>query len=200
MCVTEAAGHFCETHDIADAFAMDAPADAPADAPSMFAYTATVAECIDPATPDPTECTTIKGPDQLVVDMLDANTKQPWDAFVRFDLDGAIAGRTIDLVRLELTATTDSLAPSGNSGELFQVQPFTRMELFGTEPMKVSTTPLAGSQGAVTNLQVVTWPVPTMLVAASGSVYLELESTSQDGVNYWNLAGPNPPRLLVSVH
>ena len=197
MCVAEGPGHFCETHAIADAFVADAPPDAPPDAQAVFAYTATIADCIDPMTPNPDQCTSIKGPEQLVVDMLDATTMQPWDAFLRFDLDGALAGKPIAVVRLELTATDDKLASSGNSGVLYQVQSFTRADLFLAEPMKVSATALAPSQGAVVALQVVMWPVPSALVAANGSVFLELENPSQDGVNYWNLAGPDPPRLVV---
>jgi hypothetical protein len=200
MCVSEGGGHFCETHLVIDALPPpDAAPDAAPDAQAVFAYTATVAACIDPAAPNPSLCTSIKGPAQLVVDMLDATTMQPWDAFVRFDLDAAFAGRTIQMVRLELTATDDKLAASGNSGTLYQVDPFALADLSLAEPKKVGTTALAPSQGAVAALQVVMWPVPASLAAPNGSVYLELETTSQDGVNYWNLAGPNPPRLVVYV-
>ncbi len=199
QCVAEGGGHFCETHAIIDALPPDAAIDAPPDAQSAFGYTATVAECIDPMAPNPAMCTSIKGAAQLVVDMLDATTLQPWDAFLRFDLDGAFAGRSVVMVRLELTATDDTNAPSGNSGELYQVMPFTKLDLSLAEPAKVSATALAPNQGAVAKLQLVMWPVPTSLVAPNGSVFLELESTSQDGVNYWNLAGATPPRLVVYV-
>jgi hypothetical protein len=198
-CVSEAAGYYCETHEIVDAVPIDIAPDTPPDARLRFAYTATVAECIDPMLPNPDTCKSIKGPDQLVVDMLDATTNQPWDAFVRFDLDSAFGTGAITKLELVLTATSDSLASSGNSGLVYQVMPFTKMDLYMVEPMKVSATPIAPSQGAITQLQVITWPLPTSLASPGGSVFLELESPSQDGANYWNLAGPNPPQLIVTI-
>jgi hypothetical protein len=186
-CVSEAAGYFCETHEIVDAAILS------------FAYTATVAECIDPTLPNPDKCKQIKGPDQLAVDMFDNATTHPWDAFVRFDLDDAFGTSPIAKLELVMTVTNDVNAASGNSGLVYQVAAFTQPELYSIEPQKISATPIASSQGSVTQLQVVRWKLPTALAAPGGSVFLELETPSQDAANYWNLAGPNPPQLVLTI-
>ena len=199
FCVAENKGYFCDTQVPIDGPPADAPPDAPPDARTMFAYTATVAECVDPAAPNPDTCKMIKGQDQLVVDLLDATTMQPWDVFIRFDLDSAFGMATVQKLTLELTVTDDNLAPSGNSGVVWQVAPFTKMDLYTKEPAKIGMMPISGSQGAITKLEVVHFPLPAMLAAPNGSVYLGMTTPSQDGANYWNLAGPNPPRLLVEI-
>ena len=203
MCVSEAAGHFCETHAIIDAVVLDAPVDAAPDAPpdaqAVFRYTATVAECVDPANPNPDTCRSIKGQDQLVADGSDATTMQPWDAFVRFDLDAAIAGKIIKTVHLELTVTSDSLAPSSSSGAIWQVAMFDKPSLYTAEPAKMGSAAIAPAQSNVVNLQVVTFVLPNALVSPGSSVYLGVFTTSQDGVNYWNLAGANPPVLAITT-
>lgn len=200
-CVSEAAGFFCETHEIIDALLADvAPADvAGPDAQTVFVYTATVAECIDPTSPNPDTCRSIKGNDQLTADGSDATTTHPWDAYVRFDLDAAIAGKAIQNVHFELTVTTASLAGAGSSGDVWQVTMFDKASLYITEPTKVGTLPIAPAQANVTNLQVVSFSIPTSLVAAGGQVYLGIITTSNDGVEYWNLDGATPPRLVVTV-
>jgi hypothetical protein len=179
----------------------DARVDAaPPDAMHSFAYVATVAACIERLFPSPMLCITENGASQLVVDAQDSTTGQPWDAFVRFDLDGAIAGHTVVAVKLELTATDSARAPSDNSGVVWKSSPFTAMDLSMAEPAKVGAAAIAPSQGAVIKLQVVRWPLPTSVVAANAAVYLELESPSVDGVNYWDLTGANPPRLLIDAN
>ena len=65
-------------------------------------------------------------------------------------------------------------------------------------PEALGNAPIAGTQGAVTRLQVVEWPLPTAVVAA-GVVFLRLATPSSDGVNYWNLDGPEPPRLVIDL-
>jgi len=192
-CIGEPTGYFCETHAIADA------SDSSIDAQTRFVYTATVAECVNPKMPDPDRCKQIKGADQLVVDMVDATTGHPWDVFIRFDLDSAFAINAVQAVTLELTVTSDSLASSANSGVVWQVAPFTLMALYTAEPAQLGNTPIAPSQGKVMNLQVVSFPLPTSLVAPAGSVYLGMTTPSTDGANYWNLAGVDPPRLVIDA-
>ena len=199
MCVSEATGYFCETHIIIDALLPDSAPDAPPDAQTVFSYQATVAECVNPAMPNPDTCRSIKGNDQLVADGSDATTMQPWDAFVRFDLDGQIAGKMIKTVHFVLTVTNDSLAPSGTSGAIWQVAMFDKPSLYLAEPAKVGTMPVAPAQSSVAKLQAVTFTIPASLVAANSSLYLGIVNTSQDGVNYWNLDGANPPRLVITV-
>jgi hypothetical protein len=218
-CVAGPAGYTCELAPGApDAEGADAPpgapdgpaaADAPfgtpdalpaADAaPVHVEYVATIAECLDPEIPDPAECRGFNGPAQLVLDNSDSTTNDPWYGYVRFDLDGAIAGRTVTSVVLRLTATNDPKADGPNTGVVWAVDPFDLTSLTGTTPQHVGTTPLAGSQGSVVELEVVDWPLPAGAVVANTPVYLGLETPSGDGVNYWNLAGPDPPRLIVDA-
>jgi len=165
----------------------------------MFAYTATVAECVDPIMPNPDLCKMIKGQDQLVVDMLDATTHDPWDVFIRFDLDAAFGMAPIQKLTLELTVTSDSLASSGDSGVVWQVAPFTKMDLYMLEPANIGMNPISPSRGEITKLEVIDFPLPATLAAPNSSVYLGMTTPSQDGANYWNLAGANPPRLLVEI-
>jgi len=199
MCVSEATGYFCETHLIIDALVPDGAPDAPPDAQTIFTYVATVAECINPALPDPDTCRSIKGNAQLVADGSDASTMQPWYAYVRFDLDGRFAGQSIKTVHLRLTVTDDSLAASASSGAIWQVAMFDKPSLYTTVPAMVGSAAIAPAQSSIQKLEVVTFSIPTDLVAANGSLYLGVISTSTDGVNYWNLDGANPPRLDVII-
>ncbi len=138
MCVNEAGGYFCETHAVSDALlggdgpppndaAGDAARDAPhdsgstTDAQTMFSYAAVVAECTDPRQPDTALCRSLNGNTQLVADGKDSNTGDPWNAYVRFNVDGAIAGKTVLAATLVLTSTDATLAPSSSSGAVWQV-------------------------------------------------------------------------------
>lgn len=179
----------------------DAPTDAPTDAALVdrVEYVASVADCVDPLAPNPDACGALNGAAQLVVDMRDSMTLHPWEGFVRFDLDGQLAGRVVTSLKLRMVATDDDKAPGTNTGRIWQVGAFTRAELFGGVPSRIGTVPLAGSQGALSKLEVVDWTLPVSLATANGHVYLSVDSTSDDGVNYWNLTGPNPPRLVVEL-
>jgi hypothetical protein len=135
-CVSEATGYFCETHEIVDAPPIDTPPDA---GKLVFTYTAAIAECIDPRVPDPAKCKAIKGAAQLAVDQRDSVTLDPWDAFLRFDLDSAFGNGAIAKLELVLTATSGVDAPSPDSGVVYQVAAFTLAELSLVEPAKVGT-------------------------------------------------------------
>lgn len=212
MCVSEAGGYFCETHPVIDAQVVDVPAtvDSPLvdatpdtftiDAPTLFTYTATVAECIDPTNPDPGHCRSSNGNFQLVADAHDSTTGDPWNAYVRFDLDAGFAGQTVTTATLELTVTDASLAPSGSSGDIWQVQSFDLASLSTTVPGNVGASPIALAQANVVKLQTLSFAIPTTLIAPSGSVYLAVITTDTDGVNYWNLDGTTPPRLVVRTN
>lgn len=88
----------------------EAPTDAPVaptDDPSpdvptstRFEYAAGIAECVDPAAPDPMACRTqnlgaSNNLFQMVVDLQDTPTAHPWVAYIRFAVDDQIEGRVI---------------------------------------------------------------------------------------------------------
>lgn len=191
--------------------------DAAADAPSTptdgplpdaatsvrFEYAAEVAECVDPAAPDPMACRTenvgaSNNLFQLVVDLQDTATAHPWVAYVRFPVDNQLAGRTITAVALRVTATDDALAVSNSTGEVFAVAPFSLADLTGTAPAKTSAR-LAPSQGAVALLDVVEFPLPTDSVRAGEPAHFGIFPVSPQGVNYWNSSGPDPPVLIIDT-
>jgi hypothetical protein len=165
----------------------------------VFPYPASIAKCINPAAvpPSPTACAAASPANQLHVDGDDA--MHPWDTFLRFDLDAAFEGRTVTSVRLQLTTTDVAASASDNSGIVYKSVEFTSADLSTAEPMKAQTTALAPSQGVVMPLQTVEWALPASLASPGGSVYLELENPSTDGVDYWDTAGTTPPQLLVDV-
>lgn len=205
-CAASAAGFVCVTpgeravdaaaDGMTDA-AADARPDAPPDAAGHVEYTASVSDCVNRVTPDPDSCASLSGLAGMLVDMSEATTMQPTDGFVRFDLDGALAGKTIVSATLRLTATNDARAAGPASGVLYRVQPFTRATLAMTEPAKIGSQPVSPGQGAVAKLQPVNWPLPTSLVSANGSVFLEIVNTNTDGVIYGTKAAAAPPLLLI---
>lgn len=177
----------------------DAAVDAAPD-PNRVTYTATIAECLNPNAPDLTLCTTLNGAKQLVIDGNDGTTNDPWEAYVRFDLDAAIAGRTVTGVTLVLSATDDPKAQGPDAGDIWAVTPFTRSSLATAVPSKVGMSPLAPSPGAVDTLQVIQYSLDTGNVAASTPVYLGVITTDMTGgVNYWNLDGASPPHLVIDL-
>lgn len=214
MCVAGASGFTCQdgpgslddaavdTGDDATIDAMaDAMPDAALDAPGVthVEYPSVVADCVNPTNPDPDTCILDNGVGQLSVDLEDTTTTDPWHGYVRFDLDGMIAGRVVTSVRLRMTTTTNSQADSDHSGVVWQVQTFTRASLATATPARVGAAPIAGTQGAVTQSQDVLWPLPTSIVSANGSVFLSIVSPSTDGTNYWNQTGTRPPRLIIDL-
>lgn len=162
-----------------------------------LSYTATIAECIDPAVPNLTRCATYNGSDQLVVDGADGDTQSPWESFLRFDFDDQLSGRTVYAVALVMTATDDDKAKGPDSGAIWEVEPFDLASLASEAPAIVRASPLAGSKGPVDQSQTVEWSLPASSVT-SASVYLGVITSSEDGgVNYWNLAGAEPPHLEI---
>ena len=182
------------------------PTDDPApDAPATvrFAYPADVAECVDPAAPDPMVCRSENmGASanlfQMVVDLQDTATAHPWVAYVRFPVDNQIAGRTITAIALRVTATDDPAAASNSTGEVFAVAPFSLAELTGIAPAKTGAR-LVSSQGAVALLDVIEFPLPTDSVRAGESAHFGIFPVSTQGVDFWNSSGPNPPVLIIDV-
>ena len=181
--------------------AVDAPplADGP-NGTTRFTYAATIAECASPNIADPDYCRSINGNSELVIDQKDSMTNQPWYAFVRFDLDSEIAGKTISQVTLRVVATTNGKADGPNTGDVWRVSAFSLASLNQNQlPAKQGSSKIAGSQGAVQEEQVVQWPLPVSTVSADSPVYLGIFLTTSDGVNYWNTDGPEPPQLIIDA-
>lgn len=206
-CVPGATGHVCSTGDgvaIPDAdVAGEAslPDAAEPDAPPgtvQKTYTATVAECIAPMFPSPQLCRNVNGNTQLVIDLNDSMTNDAWNAYLRFDLDDALAGKTITKVVLRLVATNDAKAPGPDTGSVFRVSAFSLASLMQAAPTPQGAA-LAGSQGTVSQGKVVSWTLPTSVATPGGEVYLGLLPNNDDGVNYFNTDGQVPPRLIIDA-
>jgi hypothetical protein len=162
-------------------------------------YTAVIAECVTTTAPDPDVCLAAQNDDVFTVDASDGPMSNVIHGYLRFNLDNQLAGRTVTNVTLRLTVGTNMNAQAPMSGEIWQVAPFTRPDLFLMIP--AAMTMLASDQGAVVLGQVVDSVLPTSLVAANGAVYLGVVplASRTDGVDYWNLQGVDPPKLIVTV-
>ena len=163
-------------------------------------FSATVAECMSPTTFDPDACEVSTGMGEMSVDSSDSMTLLPVRSFIRFDIDDIIANKTIDAVTLRLGVTGNAKASSNQSGEIWQVSSFTEPSLHMSEPAKVGMSPIGANQGAVLQNQTLIWSLPTNLVAPNQSVFLGVFPLTSDGVNYYNTAGAQPPRLTILYH
>jgi hypothetical protein len=157
---------------------------------SSVVYVATVADCIDTASPDPDQCASPA--EALWIDLPET------EAYLRFEPDGAIAGATIVSATLRLTVGTYAQAQGEESGELWEVAPFARADLFNGAPLTVGSV-LAGDQGVAEPGTTVDWSVPVALVAADTPVYLGVIPLGYNSTGYQNLNGSNPPRLIVEI-
>lgn len=170
--------------------------------PTEVTYTAAVADCVRPTMPNPDTCETEVGAGTMTVDTeydppIDLT---PRHSYLRFDLDGTLAGKTIDGATLRVRVTAISGAESNQTGELWQVQPFTRNDLFVSTPSAVGSSPIADDQGPVALSELVSFSVPTSLISPNGSVYLGLLPLTTNGVDYYNANGAEPPVLVVDYH
>ena len=189
--------------------ALDASPDTIVDTPPIvdgpngtmrFTYTASIAECASTNLTDPQYCRSVNGQTQLVVDEKDTSTNQPWYAFVRFDLGGDFSGMKVDKVTLRVVATTNSKARGPNTGDVWRVSAFSLQTLQMNQlPSKQGTSKLAGTQGPVVEQQVIEWPLASGVVQPNQPVYLGIYLTTNDGVNYWNTDGPEPPTLVIDT-
>lgn len=116
---------------------------------------------------------------------------------MRFEIDAAVAGRTLTGIQLRLHTDGGASSNGPSAGELWQVTPFTRASLFSATPAKVGTAPLAtgGSIGASEEIR---FSVPRRLVTACAPVFLGIFPTTSDGIGYYDERGAIPPALLVS--
>jgi hypothetical protein len=170
--------------------------------PGEVTYTAAVADCVGPTMPNPDTCETEVGAGTMTVDTeydppIDLTARQ---SYLRFDLDGTLAGKTIDGATLRVRVTAIMGAESNQTGELWQVQPFTRSDLFVATPAPVGASPIAADQGPVALSELVSFAVPTSLISPNGSVFLGLLPLTTNGVDYYNANGAEPPVLVVDYH
>ncbi|NUO52798.1 MAG: hypothetical protein HOV80_28465 [Polyangiaceae bacterium] len=170
--------------------------------PGQVEYGAAVADCVNPGAPDPDACALEVGNGRMTVDsewnaMTDPT---PRHSYLRFDLDGAIAGKTVDSVAVRLHVPNIAGAESTQTGDMWEVEPFDRPSLFGSVPMNVGAAPISPNLGAVSLDQDVFFPLPTDSVAADGSVFLGILPLSTNGVDYFNALGAEPPALVISYH
>lgn len=166
-------------------------------------YTAVVADCIEQVAatkmPNPDECSAFAsskdGPNELWVDLRKGSNRQ-FTGYLRFDVDGEIAGRTLVAARVEVTVTTFPNA-AGHAPALWACAPFSRASLFAQEPALLGSSALAPLPGVVSNSETVSYALPPAAVAPSTSAYFALVPVVAGGSGFWNLLGPKPPRLVV---
>jgi hypothetical protein len=162
-------------------------------------YPATVAECVNPMMPDPAACSTWAGGNRLDVDLKnEASNMEPSHAYLRFDLDGALDGKTIDAVQVELVCGDAAGDEAPMSGELYRVASFSLSSLQTGVPAIAEK--VAEDRGGVTRGATVAWLIPPALVKPNGTIYLGLFPTTNNGVHYWNNSGAVPPKLVIFYH
>lgn len=147
---------------------------------------------------DPDVCRNLHGGDQMGVDRVDSIAHREAESFLHFDLDDRIVGTVVD-VTLALTVGDNPEADGPGTGDLWEVETFTRPDLFSGPPSRVGGSALVPSFGPVDKLEDVTWTLPTTLVTANGTVCLGLDPTSTNGVDYFTNAGATPPQLIVTL-
>lgn len=201
-CIASPDGYVCSAHDAGVFDTAEPPDDAGgSDAPPNTVsktYTATIAECAAPMVPSPMLCRSLNGNTQMAIDLRDTQTNDAWHAYMRFDIDTALAGKTITKVILRTVATSAQMASGPDSGSVFRVQPFTMASLQQSVPARIGGE-LAGDQGEVSIGEVVSWTLPPSTVTAGSPVYLGLYANHDDNVIYFNTDGPTPPRLIVDA-
>jgi hypothetical protein len=166
-------------------------------------YTATIAECIATTNPNPPLCEATAGPGLMTIDfsttIVDGGSGNYQTAgFLRFELDGAIAGKTVSAVTLRMTVGNQTNSNSTQSGTISAVSCFTLADLSVAAPAKQGGT-ISPNQGAVNNQEVVNFPLPAGSVTANQPVCLGIYSVNgvSDGVDYGNTKGTTPPQLII---
>jgi hypothetical protein len=159
---------------------------------------ASIADCIDPALPDPDACAASQPANTMGVDG-DFSQGAKRHSYLRFELAPELGAATVLEATLALTVSSFSSAQSVESGTVWQVEPFTRDDLFIAAPALVGAAPLVGAQGAVAQNQTVPFPLPVPLVLSDGALCLGVLPQTTDGIDYWNLHGAVPPRLVLTV-
>jgi len=164
--------------------------------PQTISYAPTVADCVFAPSPDPDACSAAQPANTIGVDLVGSNM-QPIHSYLRFEFDGQLSGKQVTSVILELTVNTALDAGSGSSGVVHEVSSFTHQSLFGTLPTAMAE--LAGDQGPNMPSMTVQWSLPVDAVTANGSLFLGILPVVSDGLDYDDLMGIVPPKLLVTV-
>ena len=164
----------------------------------QFEIPPSIAVCTDPAELDPDLCAEEDGPHSLNVDLDDAGLDgQPATAWILFELPDELLELDVQTVVLRLVVTDDDKADAPNTGEVWQTGSFDAVSLTTSQP---SLTTLVGDDGGpVTQGDVVEWSLGPG-VASSSSLFLAVAPTDDDGVNYWNADGPEPPVLVIEAY
>jgi hypothetical protein len=163
-------------------------------------YAATFAACNSDQDLDIAKCEALYGNGTMDIDA-QTTAGLVAHAYVRFDLDAQLAGKTIDAVTLRLTTLSDpnAQANSDKSGDIFAVGPFDATSLGMAQPATIGG-PVGLDLGPVAIGTDYYWGLQNLPVVASSSVYLAVITTSGDGVRYWNDHGTVPPLLIVNYH
>jgi hypothetical protein len=171
--------------------------------PGSVTYTATIAECIATTNPNPPACEATAGAGHMTIDsstaIVDGGPGNYQTAgFVRFELDAAIAAKTVSAVTLRMTVGNQTNSNSSQTGTINAVSCFTLADLSVAAPAKQGGT-ISPNQGAVNQQDVVNFPLPVGTVTANQPVCLGIYAVTSvtDGVDYGNTKGSTPPQLII---
>jgi hypothetical protein len=168
--------------------------------PGTVTYPAAIAECIAITNPDPAACEATAGAGLMTIDtqtsIIGTSGNYATAGYLRFDLDGAISGKTISAVTLRMRVGNQNASDSPMSGEINLVTCFTLADLSSVAPAKQGVV-ISPNQGAVAEDEVVDFPLPVSTVTASQPVCLGIYALNFDGVDYVNTKGANPPQLII---
>lgn len=159
---------------------------------------ATVADCIDLASPDPDACEQISTAGEFAIDGLYTLTNTALHGYLRFEVPSPPAGTSFTAVALELHTTSHNDATSPSTGEIWSVETFTRADLFDRVPTVIGSSPVGANLGRVALNQLVRWELPASLVAIPGPLTLGVFPTLENGTHFYGRRGRVPPRLVLN--
>jgi hypothetical protein len=156
----------------------------------------TYAGCIALNDPDPEYCANQQPFGQFTVDTYDHATGS--EAFVLLHFEVPVGEPAPNSIALVMFTTNANGADSNQSGEVWQLEPFTDQSLGLELPERVGASPLSPDRGPVARNATVEWVLPLAVLDGSGAVYLGVFATTNDGVDYYSHQGALPPRLVLS--
>lgn len=174
-----------------DAGALDAGAGDAGSAPFLVEYASDYAECVDVVQLDPAACELAVHDGGMIADLAPSEIR----IYLRFPLDGRVAGRAVLSASLVLVVTDEPNAGGPTSGEVHLVAPFTT----AANGLPASQAVVASDLGAVVAEQTVLFTLTPGFVATTEPLHLGVHATSTDGVRYWNARGRFPPSLVLEV-
>ena len=163
-----------------------------------FEVPPSIAVCTDPAELDPDLCAEEDGPHSLNVDLDDAGLGgEAATAWLRFELPEEVLEADVETVVLRLVVTDDDKADAPGTGQVWLTGSFDAASLTTAQP--TLTTLVGGDGGPVEQGDVVEWSLDPA-VATSSSVFVAVAPTHDDGVNYWDAQGMEPPVLIIEAY